>query len=213
MGWSLGWQPPDSDLVDVALLAAGKALYLCNSFEAKCRSVLRAMHIAEVMIAHPDRDADPIASLEELIRSLPLGKTLHGTLNNIEARANLVGMSEDDRSALTKAREARNFIAHEGANIGSLYRVSAQHTVHFLTRLRTAVFDLATGDNIVSTWLYYADEPREPAPYIRVNYPDLIDLWIFGDLADNENNPTWSLIYHQGLPGIPNLHRRDIPLS
>jgi hypothetical protein len=178
------------------------------------------MHIAEVMIAHPDPAAsfednpDPIASLQELIGGLPLGKTLQRTLNNIKARANLVDMSEDDREALTRAIEARNFIAHEGANVGSLYGVTDQQIVHFLVRLRTAVADLATGDNVISTWLHYADEPREPVPYIAVNYPDLIDLWIFGDLTSNESDATWSLIYHQGLPGIPNLPRRgDIPLS
>ncbi len=154
--------------------------------------------------------SDPVASLEELRSNLPPNKMLDGTLKAMAAKADLIGMSEGDSAVLAKAREARNFIAHEGADIGSLYGVKAQGIAKFATRLRTAVADLADGDNIVSTWIYHIEEKGEPVPYINVNYPDLIDLWVFGHLMDNENNASWSLIFHQGLPGVPTLFRRSI---
>jgi hypothetical protein len=100
MNWSVGAQSPDSDLIDVALLAAGKALYLCNRFETKCHHALKLMYIAEGMMS------DPVVSLEEFIGSLPPDKMLNATLKdigNVEARTNLVGMSEDDQAVLTKA--------------------------------------------------------------------------------------------------------------
>jgi hypothetical protein len=43
MGWFLGVRMPESEITDAAMLAAGRALYVCNQFEEKCRIVLRNM--------------------------------------------------------------------------------------------------------------------------------------------------------------------------
>lgn len=204
MSWSIGVRPPNSDLTDIVLLAAGKALYLCNSFEAKCNHILTLINLTEQI------SSDPVHSLEDLISRLPGNKPLYENIRNIKLKAEITGMTEDEGSALTKAREARNFIAHEGADFGSLYALKASTVQGHMVKLRSAVADLAIGDNIVSTLLYYADEPNEPIPYLTTNYSDLIDLWVFGDLATDEDvKKLWALTYHQGLPGVPNLPCRD----
>jgi hypothetical protein len=91
----------------------------------------------------------------------------------------------DDRAAvneiLGKAREARNFIAHEGMGVGLLTELSAVHLVEHAARLRSAVSDLAVGDNLVSTWCYLIAE-REPTPSIKHHYPEMVDGWVFGEL-------------------------------
>jgi hypothetical protein len=63
MGWSLiaNASPREPELVALSLLAIGKALYLCNMFEHKCRYVLRMANLA----AH--LEVDPSASLTDAI--------------------------------------------------------------------------------------------------------------------------------------------------
>src|SRR2546421_397443 len=100
---------------------------------------------------------------------------LGGTLERIKARAEAFGVTEAQLEALVKAKDARNLIAHEGVDIGPLYSVRPRGILQFLQKLRSAVADVAAGDNIVSTWIYYIEEPREPVPHIRSTYPDLID--------------------------------------
>lgn len=205
MNWCLGWQPPpESELIDAVLLAAGRALYVCNRFEANCRLVLRSMQIVDKLIA------DPVDSVEETFTNLPNPKMLGGALELIEAKADLWEVTEENLAILKKGKDDRNAIAHEGAYVGSLYSVKSQKLIDSVARLRSAVADVAAGDNIVSTWLYKIEEPREPVPYIRVNYSDLIDEWVFGHFFDDEDSSSWGLIYHQDLPGIPALPRRDI---
>ena len=51
MGWSLSHlQHSNPALVDQALLSAGKALYLANAFESKCRFVLRIANLFKLAL-------------------------------------------------------------------------------------------------------------------------------------------------------------------
>jgi hypothetical protein len=203
MPWSLGWQPPpDPGVIDAVLLAAGKALYLCNRFESKCQDVLRTSHIVEKI------QVDPVITLEELFSSLPKAhKTLGETLHDMVQRGNLK-VSSDDARAFTKAREARNYIAHKGADIGSLYHLNAEGVLDCLTRLRAAVADLATGDNIVSAWIFEIEEKEAMRPHMMTaNYLEVVDLWVFGHLTHGLDDPSWPLVVHQGLPEVPAVTR------
>ena len=207
MGWSLGAWLPESERTDAAMLAAGRALYLCNRFEEKCRIVLRNMQIIDRI------SSDPVASLAETFNNLPSSpKMLGGTLEKIKAEADAFGVTEDQLEALVKAKDARNLIAHEGVDIGPLYSVKPKYILEVLQRLRLAVADLAVGDNIVSTWIYYIEEPGEPVPHIRSTYPDLVDRWVFGHLLGRDDSSSWAVAFHQGLPGVPEITRREIRL-
>jgi|ERR1035441_2970861 hypothetical protein len=90
---------PESEITDAAMLAAGRALYVCNQFEAKCRIVLRNMQIIDRIAS------DPVASLAETFNGLPSSpKMLGGTLEKIRAKAEAFGVTEAQLQALVKAK-------------------------------------------------------------------------------------------------------------
>ena len=161
MGWSVGYRlPPESDLIDEILLAAGKALYLANLFESKCSDVLRTAHLVDLI-----RD-DPVVALEQASALLPSDKMLGKTLQELFTRTD-INVSQEHITLLEKAREARNYIAHQGSSaIGELSGYGVQRKLDALRKLRVKVIDLAKGDNIVSKWIYQIEEPREPLPLI-----------------------------------------------
>jgi hypothetical protein len=212
VGWLLGYKPPlDAKLLDAAMLALGRALYLCSTFEDKCRFILQVMQ-AEELIQERTTSDDPVGSLEELFSHLPRLKMLGGTIADIIARAELLRMSEEEQVALTRAKNARNFIAHDAKDIGALDSVRREHVAEFISKLRAAVADVAAGDNFVSKIVFRIEERWEPIPHVAVNYVDLIDLWVFGHLIHSGEPALWSLIFHQGLPGVPPAARRSIRL-
>ncbi|BEL12832.1 hypothetical protein Q0Z83_110230 [Actinoplanes sichuanensis] len=175
MSWSLSVRATrNPELVDAVLLAAGKSLYIANAFEAKCKSVLQIFNLVTAV------EADSIRSLEDTLASLPPDRKLHQTIQGILAHEDF-GDRASVSEVLGKAREARNFIAHEGMNVGLLPELRAVSLAEHAARLRSAVSDLAVGDNLVSTWCYEISE-REPAPSIRNHYPEMVDGWIFGEL-------------------------------
>lgn len=172
MGWSLGYLPlKEPELLGVFLSAAGKALYVANSFESKCKSVL---YLAQLS-CHLEDTGDLDASLR-LLKARK--RTMLGyTIGNLKAFPIL---QEGDVSTLETAKEARNFIAHEGADVGPLFSVTAEKLRRQLQQLRLQVRLLSAGDNLVSSWLYEIEE-KIPAPArIRDKYPGLIEGWVFG---------------------------------
>lgn len=86
-----------------------------------------------------------------------------------------------DVALLERAKNARNFIAHESANLGwPLSDVSARHIHDNLVRLRREVEALTAGDNFISRWVFEI-EHKETAPWgIQQAYPQWIQQWIFG---------------------------------
>ncbi|MFY1671281.1 hypothetical protein ACN27G_15110 [Plantactinospora sp. WMMB334] len=184
MAWSLSLhefrQPV---LADALLLAAGKALYLANSFESKCRYILRIMNLVQVI------ESDPVLTLEQAISGLPQDKMLGATMNDIVTHP-IGGASAD---LLHNARRARNLIAHEGTPAAPIWDLSRRSIIEHAARLRAAVADLAAGDNVVSTWCYEIEE-KMPAPRdFKAAYPDMVTNWAFGDLdrliAEGEGEP------------------------
>ncbi|MFZ4299936.1 hypothetical protein ACOZE3_18720 [Streptomyces cinereoruber] len=174
MGWSLGYlQPREPQLLDALFFSAGRALHLANSFESKRQYVLRMKHFAEAT------QADPIMELQEIISSLPSKKMLGNTLKDLASSS--LGAHTSDFDLLDRARKARNFIAHEGASTGSVMEARMNGILAQAVRLRSAVAELAGGDNIVSQWCFHIDEPNQPVPRALVDaYPAMLDDWAFG---------------------------------
>ncbi|GAA2523356.1 hypothetical protein [Streptomyces longisporus] len=173
MTWSLGYLPPrEPELLDALHLSLGRSLYVANAFETKCRYVLRIINLVAAA------QADPVADLAQAIATLPTDKLLGPTLHDLNGR---MSSTAETAGLLTAAKEARNFIAHEGAAAGYVSDLSRDRILTHASRLRTAVADLAHGDNIVSTWCHGIEEPREPAPQDLIDtYPKMIDAWVFG---------------------------------
>ena len=135
---------------------------------------------------------------------------LGGMLEKIRAKAESFGVTEAQLETLIKAKNARNLIAHEGIDIGPLFNLKRKNVLQALESLRLSVADLAAGDNIVSAWMFFLDEPREPVPHISHVYQDLIDRWVFGHLLGGDDSSSWAIAVHQGLPGIPPITRREL---
>ena len=103
---------------------------------------------------------------------------LHGTIRKL---GNLPETTEQELRVLEQAKDARNYIAHEGAMFfasSSKWLIIAR-----LKMLREEVSHLAHGANLVSLWSYEI-ENREPGPRwdIFSEYPEMVDRWVFGDL-------------------------------
>jgi hypothetical protein len=170
MGWTLHLQPIVNPWTDEALLTAGRALYVAQAFEQKCRSLLRFGHLVEYL------DADPIERLEELIARVPADTQLGPTLRRL---AELLPEASANREVLSSAREARNFIAHESVQFG-LHTLDWRELAIRMLDLRREVGILAVGDNLVSTWTFQLHERGEPTPKWLISaYPSMIDEWVF----------------------------------
>lgn len=171
MGWSLNYQrPKEPELLEEFFLAVGKALYLASAFEAKCRFVLRTAKLAHHF--NQTDDASATLALAKAMKDKLLGPTI----------AELKGfpdVSSNDIVVLEQAKNARNFIAHESADIGHLSSASAKQIHEQLARLRCELRALVAGDNLVSRWVYEIEE-KEPAPSgIQAAYPKWVEQWVF----------------------------------
>jgi hypothetical protein len=174
--------PPESDLIDEILLAAGKALYLANQFEFKCGIVLKVAYAEEAL-----KD-DPVLSLEELATKIPDDRMLGGTLQDLAKIP--PGMREHESLTLEKARYARNYIAHEGAGaIGELWSYGVQQKLDALRKLHAKVIDLAKGYSIVSTWIRQIEELGKPL--LSSIDPDWAENWVFSHIPHEWLDPEW----------------------
>lgn len=174
MGWSLSRRGArEPELLDALFLSAGRALYLSNAFEGKCTFVLRIGKMVEAF------QTEPPNTLEELFATAPPDKMLGGTLKDLADFERLA--TPEENSALSRAREARNFIAHEGAAVGLISCADSEEILARVVLLRAAVADLAVGDNIVSRWICSIEEPESRVPVEFADaYPGMVDKWVFG---------------------------------
>jgi hypothetical protein len=171
MGWSLDYlKVKEPELLDEFFLAIGKALYLASAFERKCRWVLRVVKLTE-----QSGDVSAVRALAAAMKDKLLGPTL----NDMKA---FPDFSADDIALLERAKDARNFIAHESAYIGPLSSVTAKDIHEELDRLRHALAALTAGDNLISRWVYVLENMgEEPAPRgIQEDYPRWVEQWVFG---------------------------------
>jgi hypothetical protein len=190
MDQPIGYRPPpESDLIDEILLAAGKALYLANEFEVKCKFVLTVAYAEEAL------KADPVIALqEELMREhlsakVPRRKRLHGILRDLTTVP--PGIREHESLALERARDARNYIAHEAARaIGGLEGKNVQHMLVALRKLHTEVINLANGDYIVSSWAHQIEEPDAPFWSSAENL-EWVEHWVFGHIPSEWLDDDW----------------------
>ncbi len=174
MGWSLSHLPPrEPTLVDAALMAAGKALYISNAFESKCRYVLRIAELESYIESHPE------ATLPDAIASLSKEKLLGPTIATLKL---FPVVTSDEVSLLEKARDARNFIAHEGAAFGYVFSVREKHIREHLSKLRVAVSQLAQGDDVVSRWVYEIEEKVIAPRGSDSDYLVMVDTWVFNEV-------------------------------
>ncbi len=173
MGWSLNYLPAkEPELLDEFFLAVGKALYLACAFESKCKWVLRIAKLANHF--EETEDASATMSLAKAMKDKLLGPT-------INEMKDFPSFDSDDVAMLERAKNARNCIAHEIAEIGSLSSASANHIQKQLARLRSELDVLIAGDNLVSRWVYEIEEKEAAPRAIQSTYPEWVDEWVLGE--------------------------------
>jgi hypothetical protein len=177
MGWSLSYLGlKEPKLLDEFFLAVGKALYLASAFERKCKWVLRVVKLTEHLEQNGEVSISAINAVAMAIKNKLLGPTL------ADMKKFPDDFTADDLALLERAIKARNFIAHECADIGPLSSASAKHILEQQERLRNEVEALTDGDNLISRWIYEI-ENREPAPWgFQEDYRTLVQQWIFAAL-------------------------------
>lgn len=171
MPWSLDYQPPKEPiLLDKLFLASGKALYLASAFEGKCKFLLR---IVKIVQHHESKgDTSATAALAKALKDKMLGPT-------IKELSSITEFREADLAIFERGKEARNYIAHESAQLGPLSSATAKSINAKLEQLRIELDALSAADNLVSTWLYEIDE-KQPAPLgIQTAYPAWVCQWVF----------------------------------
>jgi hypothetical protein len=172
MPWTLHLQPVRQPWTDSALLTCGRALYVAQTFEKKCQSLVRFGEMAGRI------NADPAINLVDLIAQTPADQLLARTLARLGQL--LPDAQAQARTVLAPAREARNYIAHECADF-EIHIERVDSLLEKMIRLRAEVANLAAGDNLISTWLHQVTERKESTPSLLIAaYPKMIDDWIFG---------------------------------
>lgn len=174
MGWSLSYlKSYKPELINSFLLASGKALHLSNLFESKCDFVLRIFKLVSYLDKHPG------TSLPDVVASISKEKFLGQKIKRLKK---FPEVKQTDVASLEKARDARNFIAHEGASFGYVFSTNEKNIKEQLRKLKNAVSDLIEGDNLISSWVYEIEEKAPaPASFIEI-YPDLVGHWVFDDI-------------------------------
>ncbi len=120
---------------------------------------------------------EPGVSVLEALNGVIKERFLHGTIKELGK-----DITQEDIAILERAKDARNFIAHEGAAyFGS---TNQWMIIARLKKLREEVKHLAHGANLVSSWSYEIGN-REPAPgrFVK-NYPKIVDQWVFGHAVE-----------------------------
>lgn len=175
MSWFLNYQSkPDSELSKAAFLAAGKALFVAIDFEGTCKHVLRVFEITNYL---QEKTGASILDLEAFTAVIK-ERFLHGTIKELGK-----DITEEHIAILERAKDARNFIAHEGA----AYFDSTNQwlIIARLKTLREEVKHLTQGANLVSLWSYEI-ENKEPGPRrFFKEYPKTVDQWVFGHVVES----------------------------
>ena len=176
MSWSLSPVFRKTPLwADRALRVAGRCLYLANAYESKCAFILSIAEISNFAEANPR--ASPSAVLASASRTRLLGQVVGKLKRQWE-------IADRELELLERARDARNFIAHEGAAFGYVFQAERESTLAHLEKLRGYLRDLIAGDNLVSTWVYEIEE-KEPAPAsISDFFAREAESWAFEPASD-----------------------------
>lgn len=174
------WLLPEKvpDLQRHYLDSVGRAPVLAQSFEMDCKYVLMVWDLGKAYKEGKMSLAEFASFSEKLVQRM-LGTTVRGL-------GDIPDVTQDQIDTLSKAKDARNFIAHEGIR-PCLYQAEGSETLlGQLRRYRANVELLAEGHNLVAGWAY-AIEYKKPPPYtIRTTYQQTMVRWIMSPILDSE---------------------------
>ena len=140
--------------------------------------VLRIISVAEYV--KKGGDISDTEAVVAVLKAKLLGPTIKG-MNRVPY------FDVGDIALLERAKDARNFIAHDCANLGwPLSDVSARLIHENLARLRREVESLTAGDNVISRCVFEIDQKEPAPPWIQQEYPQWVQRWIFGSIDSGQ---------------------------
>lgn len=180
MSWSISYLPlVEPQGVRRYLGQVGRALYLATMYEDRCKFLLKLSIADRHMAAEKSLAKSEESAANELAKADR--DKLFRTIEGFAKFAKLDSATETQ--VLNDAREARNWIAHSSAAIGSLSSARRQSLNEQRTILVSKVEDLARGDILVSTWLEYLETSSgnwssNLSAGLRESYPRFAKEWV-----------------------------------
>lgn len=164
------------DLHDCYLASVGRSLLLAQSFEQNCKFVCLIWDLGDAFESKTISDVEQLPDYSALLLKRFLGTV-------IQRFGSRYPIKREQYEILERAREARNYIAHE-AGTPCLYYNTHEPIIEALPQLRTNITALAEGDNLVSGWSYMIQEKNFPPAGIRQSYVHEITSYILEPLED-----------------------------
>lgn len=193
MPWSVSAEP-SPEWADPVLLTVGRATYIAQNFENNCKDLRKGLRFGKQLMGLVDVEPDRVReALDEIVDELADRRfTVLGNAVKQLVEDHPDVFSTDAKSILLAAKEARNWIAHEGARF-NIRRPDPSDAVDCLRELLPNVRALAVADELVARVKWETEESNDPeadGPPLEVgNYELLVERWVFKPVA--------------GLPGAP----------
>ena len=162
------------------ITALGRALVLAQHFEMTCKEIVMWFDIATMASKGTIKTVQDIKESSEILLERMLASTIKHVGTNHK-------ISDGDIEVLAKAKDARNFIAHQAANPVLMEGIPASAFVKSVEELRTNAEPLAYGDNLVSSWSYEFHEQECRPHLISTAYPAETLDWVMEPLKGMAN--------------------------
>jgi len=165
-----------TEFSDEGYAALGRALTYATAFEANCRSLSSLGHLKtrlpEILQTYP-QGTDVLPMIVGEIWKKQLHHHIDKILKHHEwtEHSDVVGL-------LTRAREARNEIAHEVALGLPIDIETDAEQSSFLDRISILVEEIANGNLIVEITMLLETREEIPTPSFLAQYPKSIVLWV-----------------------------------
>lgn len=162
------------DIHDCYLAAVGRGLLLAQNFEENCKYVLLIWDLGDAFKSGVISNAGELPAYSNLLLKRFLGPV-------VKRFGSKYGIKPEQYKVLEKARNARNYLAHEGATPCLYYR-HPEAITEALPLFKRSIGELAEGDNLVSGWSYMIQEKELPPYRIKQQYCDQITAYILEPL-------------------------------
>lgn len=164
--------PERTQFSDEAYSALGRALFVCQEFESKCRGL--ALFFTTIR-AHRMGEANPAEDREFQAFVSELWKRSLGT--NVKI-LRIYGLPKSATRALHKAAGARNRVAHDITH-GIHRRIEGTAgRAAFLNELAKRVRAVADADLLVGVLIQSVNRDAFPTPAFVINYSNKVVKWV-----------------------------------
>lgn len=161
------------DIHDCYLAAVGRGVFLAQNFEQNCKYVLLVWDLGEAFKS--GRKVDDLPAYSSVLLKRFLGQV-------VKRFGTKYGIRADQHQVLEKARDARNYLAHEVA-LPCLYPSGDPDLIMSeLPGFKQNIEALAEGDNLVSCWSYMIQEKDFPPTQKRQGYVEEIVSYVLEPL-------------------------------